>query len=99
MTYLPFIDATFRPAGIRHSRSRDRRKGPDASDAAAGLNALAADEDPETESRSVRAALLERVEELFHLAWWKAPALVLDLDLDSWCRRHSRGARRVRPRV
>jgi hypothetical protein len=28
MTYLPFIDATFRPAGIRHSLSRDRRKDP-----------------------------------------------------------------------
>jgi len=26
MTYLPFIDATFRLAGIRHSPWRDRRK-------------------------------------------------------------------------
>ncbi len=58
------------------------RNVPCAKNPTASLNAFAADEEPETQARSIRTALTERAKQLVHLARCKAAALVFDLDLD-----------------
>lgn len=42
------------------------------------LDALAANREPETESASIDAALLESAKEIVALTWWEAAALICD---------------------